>query len=167
MGALSVAAPSLAADDAIAVSTALVFDGTSLQNVQALQFGQIVPTGSGGAVTINADTGSVSTIGEVVALGSNQTRARFTLEVPIGFTMIISGDPSVVLTRAGGTETMTASLIHRPTSGLAAVTVFGLPIGLVATAPTQEIHTGGSLVVAGNQADGFYEGTFTLMVAYL
>ena len=159
--------PALAADEASAVGTALVVDSTRLQNVEALQFGRIIPTGSGGAVMINANSGVVSTIGEVAAVGSDQTRARFTLTAPTGLLMILSGDPSVELTRVGGTETMTAALTHRPTSGLVTVTVFGLPIGLLATSATQEIHTGGSLVVSGNQAKGVYEGSFTLMVAYL
>ncbi|MGB5777937.1 MAG: DUF4402 domain-containing protein [Allopontixanthobacter sediminis] len=168
VGALFLPAiPAYAADEATADAAARVIDSTRLLNVEALQFGQIVPSGSGGAVMINANTGNVTTIGEVVTIASTQTRARFTVDAPIGVVMILSGDPSVELTRVGGTETMTASLIHRPTSGLVTLTLFGLPIGLLATSPTQEIHTGGSLVVAGNQAEGVYEGTFTLMIAYL
>lgn len=159
--------PALAAGEASAVGTALVVDSTRLQNVEALQFGRIIPRGSGGAVMINANSGVVSTIGEVTAIGTSQTRARFTMEAPIGLVMVLSGDPSVELTRVGGTETMTASLTHRPTSGLSTVTVFNLPIGLVATSATQEIQTGGSLLVTGDQAEGVYEGAFTLMVAYL
>lgn len=159
--------PVLAADDASAVGTAQVVDSTRLHNVAALQFGRIIPSGTGGAVMINANNGAVTTIGQIAAIGSDQTRARFTLEAPIGLIMVLSGDPSVELTRVGGTETMTASLIHRPTGGLATVTVFGLPIGLVATSAAQEVHTGGSLLVAGDQAEGVYEGSFTLMVAYL
>ena len=158
--------PALAADQASAVGTAVVVDSTRLQNDEALQFGRIIPTGSGGAVMINANSGVVSTIGQVSAIGSDQTRARFTLTAPTGLLMILSGDPSVELTRVGGTETMTAALTHRPTSGLVTVTVFGLPIGLLATSDTQEIHTGGSLVVSGNQPKGVYEGAFTLMAAF-
>ena len=161
------AVPAHAADDATADSVAVVLNDSQLKNVEPLQFGRIVPTGLGGSVMINVNTGTVSTIGQVSTVGSDQTRARFTVKAPIGIVMIVIGDPTVELTRVGGTETMTASLVHRGTTGLATVTVLGLPIGLIATAPDQEIYTGGSLVVAGNQAPGTYEGSFTLMVAYL
>lgn len=165
--ALVFAAPAHAADNATADAEAEVIDGFQLQNVDPLQFGQIVPSGLGGTVTINVNTGAVTTLGQVVAVGNNQTRARFTVKAPIGIIMILAGDPTVELTRAGGTETMTASLTHRGTTGLTTTAVFGLPIGLLAIAPDQEIHTGGSLAVAGNQAQGTYEGSFTLMASYL
>jgi len=164
---LAGAVPAHAADDANADAQALVIEGFQLLNVDPLQFGRIVPSGLGGSVMIDANTGTVSTIGQVVAVGSDQTRARFTVDAPVGVIMILAGDPTVELTRAGGTETMTASLIHRGTTNLSVTDVFRLPIGLIATNPNQEIYTGGSLVIGGNQAEGNYEGTFTLMVSYL
>lgn len=159
--------PAHAGDSATGDAQAAVISGFQLQNVEALQFGQIIPSGLGGSVMIDASSGNVSTIGQVISVGSNQTRARFTVKAAVGVIMILSGDPTVLLTRVGGTDTMTATLIHRGTTGLAGTTVFGLPIGLIATAPDQEIHTGGALVVPGNQAKGVYEGSFTLMVSYL
>ncbi len=164
---LVIAAPAHASDNAAADAKAEVIDGFELQNVDPLQFGRIVPSGLGGTVTINVNTGTVSTLGQVVAVGTDQTRARFTVKAPIGVIMVLAGDPTVELTRAGGTETMTASLTHRGTTGLATTAVFGLSIGLLAIAPDQEIHTGGSLAVPGNQVEGTYEGSFQLMVSYL
>lgn len=165
------AVPAHAADDATADAQAALIDGFQLQNVDPLQFGRIIPGGLGGSVMINANTGAVSTIGQVVTVGTNQSRARFTVKAPVGVIMIIAGDPTVELSLVGGTgsvaETMTASLTHRGTTGLVTTTVLGLPIGLIATSPDQEIYTGGSLVVAGNQAEGAYEGSFTLLVSYL
>lgn len=164
---LLLAAPAAAQDVASADAKAVVLDDIRLQNVEALQFARIVPSGLGGSVTINADTGAVTTIGQVVTIGTDQTRARFTVNAPVGTIMIMSGDPSVVLTRNGGTETMTATLIHRGGIGLVSATVFGLPIGVRAIAPGQVIYTGGTLTVPGTQAVGTYEGSFTLTVAYL
>lgn len=161
------AVPALAADSASADAEAEIIDGFQLQNVDPLQFGRIVPSGLGGTVTIDTYTGTVSTIGQVVAVGTDQTRARFTVKAPVGVILILAGDPTVELTRLGGSETMTATLTHRGTSGVAAANVFGLPIGLIATAPDQEIHTGGALTIAGNQTEGTYEGSFTLMASYL
>lgn len=171
LGALGIAllgaAPAQAGDSAAADANAVIIASHQLTNVDPLQFGRIVPTGLGGAVTINASNGAVTTIGQVSTVGSNQTRARFTVKAPIGTVMILSGDPSVVLTRNGGAETMTAALVHRGGSGLIPVSVFFLPIGLQATLADQEIFTGGTLNVAGNQMVGTYEGTFDLIVAYL
>ncbi len=161
------AVPALAADGASADAEAEIIDGFQLQNVDPLQFGRIVPSGLGGTVTIDTYTGTVSTIGQVVAVGTDQSRARFTVKAPVGVILILAGDPTVELTRVGGSETMTATLTHRGTTGVAAATVFGLPIGLIATAPDQEIHTGGALTIAGNQPEGTYEGSFTLMASYL
>lgn len=161
------AVPVLAADGASADAEAEIIDGFQLQNVDPLQFGRIVPGGLGGTVTIDAYTGAVSTIGEVVAVGTDQSRARFTVKAPVGVILILAGDPTVELTRVGGSETMTATLTHRGTAGVAAATVFGLPIGLIATEPDQEIHTGGALTIVGNQPEGTYEGSFTLMASYL
>ena len=172
LGAFALAAgPAQAADTATAEAEAVVLDNTRLQNVAALQFGRIVPSGTGGAVMINVNNGAVSTIGEVVTVGSNQTRARFTVKAPIGIIIIIAGDPTVELVRVGDTrptpDAMIASLTHRGTTGFITANVFGLPIGLIATSPDQEIFTGGTLVVAGNQVEGAYEGNFNLMVSFL
>lgn len=161
------ALPAHAADNVTADAAAQVLDDFQLQNVEPLQFGRIVPSGLGGTVTINVDTGAVSTLGQVVTVGNDQTRARFTVKAAVGIIMVMIGDPTVELTRVGGTETMTASLVHKGTTGLVTATIFGLPIGLLAVAPDQEIHTGGTLSVPGNQAVGAYEGSYTLMVSYL
>lgn len=159
--------PAHAEDTATGDAQAAVIGGFQLQNVDPLQFGRIIPSGLGGTVTIDTYTGTVSTIGQVVAVGTDQSRARFTVKGPVGVILILAGDPTVELTRVGGSETMTATLTHRGTTGVAAATVFGLPIGLIATAPDQEIHTGGALTIAGNQPEGTYEGSFTLMASYL
>lgn len=161
------ASPAAAQDVASADAKAVVLNDIRFENVDPLQFARIVPSGLGGSVTINADTGAVTTIGQVVTIGSDQTRARFTVNAPVGTIMLMSGDPTVQLTRNGGTETMTATLIHKGGTGLVSTMLFGMPIGLRAIAPGQVIYTGGTLTVPGTQAVGTYEGSFTLTVAYL
>jgi len=160
------AAPA-AAQSADAGSQAEVLDGFNLVKTDDLDFSRVVPSGAGGVVTIDAASGAVSTAGSVTAVGTAQQRARFTTNAPVGTILLLSGDPSVTLTRQSGTETMTATLTYARGSGLVLTNVFGLPIGNLATATTQEIFVGGSLTVSGTQAEGTYEGTFTLMVAYL
>ncbi len=165
--AMMTTSPAVAGDTSSASAKATVLAGFQLQNTDPLQFGQVVPSGLGGSITIDAATGGVSTLGQLTSVGSNQTRARFTVKAPIGTVLVMAGDPSVQLTRSGGTETMTAALIYKGGSGTVGTLVLGLPIGLKATAADQEIFTGGTLNVAGNQAPGTYQGTFNLMVSYL
>lgn len=152
---------------ASADSEAEILGPLAITKIADLDFGPMVPTGAGGVVTIDAASGAVNTVGQVTTVGSSQTRALFNVNAPVGVVMILSGDSSVTLTRVSGTETMTASLTHVHGSGLAVTNVFGLPIGLISTDTTQEIWTGGALTVAGNQAEGLYEGTFTINIAFL
>ena len=162
-----VAAPAMAQGAATADARGELLEPIDLEKIQDLDFGPMVPSGAGGVVTINPSTGAVTTVGNVVIVGSSQKRALFNVHAPIGVVMIMSGDPTVTLTRQSGTETMTATLNYVHGNGLAITNVFGLPIGLIATGTTQEIWTGGALTVSGTQAEGVYVGTFNLDVAFL
>ena len=159
--------PAAAADDADSTSTAEVTIASTLINIDGLDFGPIVDQGTGGAVTIDPDTNGVSSVGDTMVVGTSAHRATFRAQAPIGTVMVMTGDPSVILTRNGGTETMTANLTYDSGTGLIDTLVFGLPIGLQATASDQFFHVGGTLFVTAGQATGTYEGTFTLSLAYL
>ncbi|MGN6497678.1 MAG: DUF4402 domain-containing protein [Tsuneonella sp.] len=138
-----------------------------LQNTQSLEFGQIATGASGGTVTIAPASDTASSVGTVALLGPVRHRAEFVSRAPIGTVFLSALDPSVVLTRSGGSETMTATLTRANGPGLLAVNVFGLPIGLKTTANDQYIYVGGSLTVPAGQAEGAYSGTFELTVSYL
>jgi Mat/Ecp fimbriae major subunit len=167
LGVAVLAMPANAAETATVSSEAEVITIAALQNTASLDFGMLARTGTGGAAIIDPNTDLRTTIGEVTAVGGGAHRGEFTTSAPVGVVMVMSGDPNVVLTRLSGSETMNASLIYRPGSGLLSVSIFGLPIGLLATQPTQTINVGGTLIVAGNQVPGDYEGTFELTVSYL
>ena len=62
---------------------------------------------------------------------------------------------------------MTASLTRANGPGMATATIFGLPIGLQATAAEQYIYVGGSLTVSAGQLEGVYSGEFDLTVNHL
>lgn len=162
-----IAQPARAADDADTVSQAEVIDGFNFRNIDGLEFSTIVPSGAGGTVTINASTGAVTTLGNVATVGNGQHRALFRSDAPVGIILIYSGDPSVTLTRVSGTETMNALLFYSAGSGLLPSFVLGLPIGFQATLGSQDLYVGGQLSVAGNQAPGQYEGTFSVQAVYL
>jgi len=156
-----------AADNTTADGRAQVIIPATLVNLESLDFGPVVAQGTGGAVTINPSTDTVSKVGDVVIVGSTAHRAIFRAQAPVGTVMVMSGDPSVTLTRISGIETMTATLSYVAGPGLTGALVFGLPIGQQATATDQYFYVGGNLTVQGTQAPGLYEGTFTLSLAYL
>ena len=167
LGAVFTVAPA-AAQGVTTNSTAEVVDPGTLVKDTDLDFGMIATAGSSGSVSLDVASGAATTTGDLAIVGSNlPNRALFKASAPIGIVMIYSGDPSVTLTRSGGTETMQAFLSYDAGAGLLDVVVFGLPIGVRATAPEQEIFVGGTLLVNPGQAEGYYEGEFTLTVAYL
>lgn len=141
--------------------------GFGLTNVDSLDFGTIALAGTGGAVTVDASTGTISKVGDVELVGTPGHRARYTLSAPVNQVLVFVGDANVILTRAGGTETMTATLTYAAGSGLVSELVFGIPIGFKALAPTQELHAGGTLIIPPGQAEGSYTGEFDLTVSYL
>lgn len=161
------ALPAQADDNVDTSSTAEVLPDTTLVVTHNLDFGTLVPSTTGGAIQINAATNAVTTTGNLIRVGPIGHRATFTANAAVGVIMIYSGDSTVTLTRSGGTETMTANLTWAAGDGLIVATVFGLPIGVKATAAEQEIHAGGTMFIPGNQAAGAYEGEFSLTVTYL
>lgn len=165
-GIAAFAAPA-AAQTETAPGRAEVLDEIVLENVQGLDFGPVVAGATGGVVTINANSGAVSSVGGAIPVGSSQQRARFTMNAPAGVVLIAYLDPNVTLTRQSGTETLTATLSLSSTNGMVTTNIFGLPIGLLTTDPAQEFWVGGSLSVPASQTDGVYEGTFSLDVVFI
>lgn len=163
MGLFTHAAPALAGDVATATSEVEIINISTLSNTQSLNFGTVATSGTGGAVQINANTDVRTTVGELVPMGTTAHRAEFAVIGPVGQVMVMVGDPDVILTRSGGTETLTANLIYRTGSGFTPA----VPFGHLVTAPNQQINVGGTLFVSGTQMSGYYQGTFQLTVIYL
>jgi Domain of unknown function (DUF4402) len=130
-----------------------------------LFFGDIA-VGTGGTVTINAQTGAVTTAGGIVSVTATTSRARFTAIGTQGrvITMSLSPAPNITLNRVGGGATMTVNQLRRSINGGTAG-----PMGPNFTLPsngTADIAIGGRLNVGANQMQGVYTGTFTLTVNY-
>lgn len=152
----------VAADAFVEVDNAIL-----LENTQDLEFGKIAAGATGGTVTIDPATDAASSVGSVALYGAVRHRAVFISRAPIGTVMVSLLDPSVTLTHSGGTATMTATLSRANGPGLVTATVFGLPIGIQATAADQYIYVGGALTVAPGQLEGVYSGEFDLSVNHL
>ncbi len=138
-----------------------------LENTQSLEFGTIAAGATGGTVTINPANDAASSVGSVTLYGPVRHRAEFVSRAPIGTIMVTLLDPSVTLTHSGGGATMTATLSRANGPGMITATIFGLPIGIQATAADQYIYVGGSLTVVAGQLEGAYSGEFDLSVNHL
>jgi len=129
-----------------------------------LDFGTMLP-GIGGNVTINAQTGARTTAGPVLAPGAFGPGRFLVAATPLRIiTLSINPNNNLVLNRVGGGGSMTASQFRISYNNGAAVPVgpnFAIPLtGLVT------IQMGGRLGVGNNQAEGVYEGIFTMTVNY-
>lgn len=144
-----------------------VLEPAVLANTAHLDFGTIVRSGSGGAVSIDAATNQVSTFGELTSVRDPAHRAVFTSNAPAGALMVLTLDPTVTMQRAGGPETLTATLTHSIGDGLVAARVFNVLIGVRAVKQEQTVYVGGTLMIPGNQAEGEYSGEFTLTLNYV
>ena len=144
-----------------------VLEPAVLTNIANLDFGTIVRSGSGGAITVNAASNQVATFGELTSVRDPAHRAVFTANAPMGALMVLTLDPTVTMQRSGGTETLTANLTHSIGDGLLAARVFNLLVGVRTVKREQTIYVGGTLMIPGNQAEGEYSGEFRLTMNYV
>lgn len=139
-----------------------ITDNTGTLGGTTLNFGKIaVLAGSGGTCTIS--TVNVATVsGGVNTIASTTSNAIFTLTGMAGKTYAITLPASTVVTRAGGSETMTVDNFKaRPNSAGSDVLT-----GTLDSFGADSFTVGGQLNVNAAQADGVYNGTFSVTAAY-
>ena len=158
---LSAATPAIAADNAATPGRVEVILPATLETLENLEFGPIVASGAGGAMTINPATDARSAVGSIVMVGTSAHRATFRSQLPVGLIVFFLGDSTVTLTRQGGTETMQASLTYATGAGLVNGPFLGTRLS---NATEQFYYAGGTLLVGAGQVPGFYEGTFTFSI---
>ncbi len=157
-GAAAFAVPgaSLAASGS-GVASAVTLRPLSVVKTDDLEFGTLVASPVAGTATINATTDARSTAGGVLAAtGALPSAAHFTAAGVSGAVALIALPGSIVLTRGGGTETMTVT----------AISSNGPTLRLFPGTATIDVAVGGTLNVAANQVAGAYSGTFTVNVLY-
>jgi hypothetical protein len=156
--ALGLGAPAAhAADTETAVAGAVILEPGTVEKLQDLRFGNIVPGASGGTVTV-APNGNVTTGGTVISAGGDIgsaefrfTRQWYQLFVTYGGT----SSPTITLYNINSpTDTMT---VRNFTTDF---TSFWQPL----FQNPFTFHVGGTLDVAAGQQPGFYVGTFHVIV---
>ncbi|MEO6360317.1 MAG: DUF4402 domain-containing protein [Sphingomicrobium sp.] len=126
------------------------------RKLQDLEFGALTIIGAGTAV-VNPETDALTTTGGVTIAGGRAYAALFDAVSPSRSVVVIKApNKATLLTRLGGTETMT----------LDTWTISGNPRRVVAAQQAYSFKIGGTLHVNANQAEGTYEGTFAVEVQY-
>jgi hypothetical protein len=149
---LAAAAPA----NAVATGHALVLRPVTVVKLKDLDFGIVWPSAAGTAV-IEPDADVMTTTGGLVALGGSPHSAEFAGAANTSAVVIIKlPKQPVVLTRVGGTQTVTVSNF----------TLQGQSKRAIAAQAWFSFRVGGTLNVAANQADGTYVGTFDVTVQY-
>ncbi len=139
----------------------IVLGPVAMINVTPLDFGGIIAA-AGGTVTVNAQTGTRTSTGVVLA-GGTVSNARFVATGTPNRVVSLSLNPSPI-TIVNGANSMTVNQLRVSING-GGPQPFGPnanlgPLGVINYA------IGGRLTVSGTQADGLYTGTFTLTMDY-
>jgi Domain of unknown function (DUF4402) len=146
---------------------AVIVSTLSFLSAEDLEFGSIVAGTTGGTVIINPN-GTRTVSGVVTASGLNQP-ARFAGRGTVGQTVQISMVATPInITRVGGTETMQVSAFRVGTT-TSAVLISTTPLSFVIGSGTGIFNfpVGATLTVNPNQAEGNYQGTFSIILNYM
>ena len=126
----------------------------TISNTASLAFGAVITGTTAGTVVLAPGGGRTFTGGVVLDAAQTATAAAFNLHGALNAHYVITLPSSITVTATGGTMTVNAFTCS-PTS----------PGTLDATG-AQVLTVGATLNVGANQADGTYNGTFPVTVAY-
>jgi hypothetical protein len=140
-----------------ATATGVLTAPVSIVKTSDMDFGLIV-VAAAGTVVIDPNVNSIATTGGVTRVGTQWSAARFVGSAGGSSVVVLIKIPNqpVVLTRQGGTETMSISPL----------TLQGQNKRSLAAMETFSFRVGGTLAVAANQAEGLYTGTFDVQIQY-
>lgn len=156
------------ASAAIGTATAQVSVLTvgTIQKTADLDFGSIIATTTAGTVIVTP-AGVRSSTGGAVLAGSSFSAAAFTGRGSRRNQQIIVTLPtSILITHAGGTQTMTVNNFTMGTSPTLAAVAAGRRFRILPADATFEFPVGATLIVGATQMSGAYAGLFTVDVAY-
>lgn len=144
------------APDRNATGTVRIVAPAEVRKLQDLDFAYLTVTTAGTAV-VDPNTDAMTTTGGVIHAGGVPYAALFEGIAPVkGVVIVRLPRQPAILTRVGGTETMTVSNW----------TISGNAKRTVAEQEPFDFKVGGTLNVNANQVEGTYVGTFAVEVQY-
>ena len=136
-------------------ATARIISPITLTKVTDLNFGDVVPSGVAGTVTVTPAALRTSAGGASLGNGAAVTAASFTVGGQGSATYTITL-PAAAVTLTSGANTMTVDTFTSNPSGTGALSAGG----------SQTLNVGANLNVGISQATGTYSGSFSVTVAY-
>lgn len=133
-----------------------------------LSFGDLAVGATGGTVIVTT-AGARSSTGGVVLYGGSHSPAAFSgFGNPNRQVIITFGAPSILITRSGGSQTMTVDSFTPNPTGSGGLNQLGNSGRHRITTSTGlfTFNVGARLIVAGSQTPGTYSGTFSVTVNY-
>ncbi len=144
-----------------------LLEAFSLTSVQDLNFGRITVTGAAGTVSINANTSERTVTGGVVEAGGTPTRGEFVGVGNRNRLVAINRQAFPVLTRVGGTETLTAEPLFADNSWqlrtIRGQTRLSKRIG---ADNLVTLGIGSTIAIPADAVGGIYTGEYTLTIEY-
>lgn len=151
-------APAFAQRTEPMTSKALLIKPLTLTKLSDLDFGTIIPSGSGDLVTINADTGARTSPTAGLIAADPGFRARFASSGVNNTFVVLQISPATdLIDGAGNTLSVTRLDLDQG----------GNPLRTLS--PASQVFfvgIGGQVFVRANQEEGVYSGTFTLTADY-
>ena len=151
-------APAFAQRTEPMTSKALLLKPLTLTKLSDLDFGTIIPSGSGDLVTINADTGARTSPTANLVPTDPGNRARFASSGVNNTSVMLQISPATDLIDGAGNKLSVISL-DLDQGGASTRTL----------SPESQVFfvgIGGQVSVRANQEEGVYSGTFTLTADY-
>jgi hypothetical protein len=142
--------------DKNSTATAAIVLPATITKLNDMDFGCVTVTTAGTAI-LDSNTDAVTTTGGVLFAGCLPHAAQFAAVSPSKTVVHIRlPNQPVVLTRVGGTETMTVDNW----------TINGAPTRNVVAHQTFQFRVGATLHAAANQVEGTYDGTFDVTINF-
>ncbi|HLP74823.1 MAG TPA: DUF4402 domain-containing protein [Bacteroidales bacterium] len=140
----------------VASASATIYSALTITNVNDLNFGVIIPSGTAGDVTIDA-AGAVTRTNNTAHPSSTTSTATFNVvgEPSKTYTIAIN-NPPITLTGPGANTMTISAIVSSPAEGAGT--------GTLSLAGTQTISVGGTLDVGANQAAGVYTNANAITV---
>ncbi|WP_321438015.1 DUF4402 domain-containing protein [uncultured Bacteroides sp.] len=147
------------------VAPLTIVDNSGLAGGPTLNFGAMTISATAGSCILSTSNVRTASGGVTVVTTSPSSNSSFGITGKKGATYAITLPATdITITREGGTETMTVgSLTALPASSVSGDKLTGV---LDATNGTDTFTVGGTLAVGASQAEGIYNGTFSVTVAY-
>ena len=148
------AGSAFAQSSATANATASIVNGLAITKTADLRFGNIIPSGSIGTVSVSTASARAGSGGATPTSGKAYGAASFDVNGTGSLTYAITLPGSISISD-GATHTMTVDTFVSSPDGAGTL-----------NAGYQEIKVGGTIHVGINQVVGDYTGTFDVSVAY-